>query len=155
MRKKKNYDANLLDSTQSLGPHKVSTQSKIIPANHIYLHIVLQQTVCSIFHNPTGNCEIMYKITIRNCDKQLRHQQRTIREKKVKINKYGSQLTLVLEVQPYLFVFISATFWASIALFWALWGDLWGRVQVQQQFWNLVMQSLNLGFRSTALSFDF
>ena len=31
MRKKKNYDANLLDSTFSLGPQKVSTQLKIIP----------------------------------------------------------------------------------------------------------------------------
>ena len=32
------------------------------------------------------------------------------------------QSTLVLEVQPYLFVFNSATFGASFALFWALWG---------------------------------
>ena len=39
-------------------------------------------------------------------------------------NLFGTYLckqsTLVLEVQPYLIVFASATFWVSISLFWAL-----------------------------------
>ena len=50
-------------------------------------------------------------------------------------------INFVLEVQPYLFVFESATLWASFALFWAIWGyfigplcHFCGQDQVQQTF---------------------
>ena len=62
---------------------------------------------------------------------------------------------LVLEVQPYLFVFDSALFWTSLALFWVLrsyflvlrgcsWGQdqVWANFrnwgQVQKLFWNML-----------------
>ena len=55
-----------------------------------------------------------------------------------------------------------ATFWASFAVFWALWGIFlvlwtyfWSWGQVQKLFWGPLMQSINFGFGSTALSFCF
>ena len=60
------------------------------------------------------------------------------------------QSSLVLEVQPFLFVFNLGTFGASLALFWsfraiilALWGYFWGQVLIQKHFWNLPIKTIN------------
>ena len=52
---------------------------------------------------------------------------------------YVNNLTLGLEVQPYLFVFNFAAFGASFVLFWALWGyfmALWDYFQGWDQGQN-------------------
>ena len=57
------------------------------------------------------------------------------------------QSNLVLEVRPFLFVFDSATFWASFALFWALRGNFffallgyfWGQISFKTHLWSLLM----------------
>ena len=53
------------------------------------------------------------------------------------------QLTLVLEVQTYLFVFDSATCLASFALFWALLGYFWSPDQVI----NTLLEPTNVGYQ--------
>ena len=66
-----------------------------------------------------------------------------------------------MEAQSYLFVFNSATFGASFALFWALrvyfffWGYSWGRESDSKHIWNLLMYTINFRFGSAALSFSF
>ena len=58
---------------------------------------------------------------------------------------------LVLEVDPYLSVSNSATFWAFFALFGPP-GLFWGWGQVQRLFWKLLTQTNNFYFASIALS---
>ena len=66
---------------------------------------------------------------------------------------YKCRLSIfVLEVQPYLFVFHSAKFWAFFCIFWALRGYFWGWGQVQKLFWDLLTQTNNFYFGSIALS---
>ena len=72
------------------------------------------------------------------------------------------QSTLVLEVQPYLFVFNLATFRTLFALFWALrsyflalWGYFQGQDQVQKQFLEPTYVVNQLWFRKYSPIFLF
>ena len=61
------------------------------------------------------------------------------------------QSTLVLEVQPFLFVSDSATFWSSFALFWAIQGylflALWDYFCNRDQVQNTFLQPTNVDYQ--------